>query len=716
MSARPSVVVCGAMACLVLELICLATVPGAGAQTQPLSPQQAPFSTTPADLPLSPDPQVAPITGPAPAAPPTAGSVRLAETARAASRTAPRGLGFGVFGLVGPYRRPSAPELFPGAGARLTGLVRDGKLFLSLHDAIDLALENNPDLEVSRYNLALADTDRLRAAGGGSLRGIDYTINETPAGVGGPGSPLLNSTANSPNPITPAVTDLTALNSTTPSVLNLSLAPAGPVAEPGNNIPLFDPQFILTGGYLRRSDTITLVSSGGTGTSGTGTSGTGTAGAGGTGAVTEAQPLHYIAANLAYLQGWSTGTQLTAIANNDSQVIYGGVSESNPFYRPSTSVTLTQPLLRGRGREVNLRYLRIANLNQRVSRLLFEQQVLDSVYGISRLYYDLVSQGENVDVKREALRAARKLEQDDAAQVEQGTLAPIELTRVSALATSSEFDLVQAEGLYRQQEVILRNQLIRTGSAVFRSSFTEIVPTDRIVVPATAERFDVPRLIQEGLARRPDISQAGLQVEADQVSANAARNQVLPQLNLYANAETRGSSEQSYEPLGSPGTGVPTVPQELALGGLRTSTIYQAGVQLTLPVRNRIAASDAARDMIQVREAEARRIKLQQQVREEIENAVIAVETAFAAYTAATKSRDYQAILLQAERDKLEVGQSTPLLIIQDESFLAQARSTEIAARSNYEKARISLDHSLGRLLEQNGIQLEDAIQGTLQP
>ena len=147
---------------------------------------------------------------------------------------------------------------------------------------------------------------------------------------------------------------------------------------------------------------------------------------------------------------------------------------------------------------------------------------------------------------------------------------------------------------------------------------------------------------------------------------------MLPQLNVYAKRGDARLVGQSYEPLGSAGTGVPTIPQALALGGLRTSTIYQAGVQLTLPVRNRLATSDAARDVIQVREAQARQIKLEEQVREEIENGVIAVETAYAAYAAATKSRDYQAILLQAERDRLEVGQSTQLLIVQDESYLGR--------------------------------------------
>lgn len=677
-----------------LTLLTLAAVP-------PLSVAQQP--------PQPLDPNVPSITAPLPAAPQPSSLVNGAAAARPAARINPQGLGFSIFGLVGPYHSPRVPQVFPGIGTRLAGLIHDGKLYLSAHDAIALALENNPDVEVSRFNLSLADTDIRRAQGGGSLRGIDYTVNEAPNGVGGPGSPLLNSTATSPNPTTPAVTDLTALNSTAPSVNNLSLNTAGLTPDTQANVPLFDPQFILSAGYFRRSNTVTL-----TGTAGTGTTGTGAAGDSGSGTATQTEALTYVAANFAYLQGFSPGTQISATANNDSQVIYGTRGELDPFYSPSTSVTVTQPLLRGRGRAVNLRYLRIANLNSKVSRLLFEQQVLDTIYGTERLYYDLVSLGENVQVQQEALRAALKLRQDDADQVIQGTLAPIELTRVSALASTSEFALIQAQGLYRQQEVILRNQLIRTGSPVFASSFTEIVPTDRIVVPPVEEKYNLPDLIEQGLARRPDLAQAGIQVQTNRITATTARNQVLPQLNLYANVEVRGSSEVSFEPLGSPGTGAPSIPQNLALGGLRTSTIYQGGVQLTLPVRNRIATSDAARDTIQLRESEARNLKLAQEAREEIENGVIAVQTAFAAYVAASKSLDLQLQLLDAERDRLSAGQSTQLLVIQNESYLAQARSTEIAARSNYQKAQISLDHALGTLLEKNNIQLDDAIQGSV--
>jgi outer membrane protein TolC len=99
-----------------------------------------------------------------------------------------------------------------------------------------------------------------------------------------------------------------------------------------------------------------------------------------------------------------------------------------------------------------------------------------------------------------------------------------------------------------------------------------------------------------------------------------------------------------------------------------------------------------------------------------VETAVVALQTAQAAYESATQSREYQSELLDAERDKLSVGQSTDLAVLQNEAYLAQAKSTEIAARSNWMKARISLDYALGDLLEKNHVELDDAIRGTLPP
>jgi outer membrane protein len=665
----------------------------------PVSAAQASAAAQKVDT-VVPDLPVAPaISAQQPAVPNTSSA---AVQQAAASRTEPTrdqiiGLRPNFLGFLGPYRRPRVPELFPGNGDRLKPLIRDGKLYLSLHDALALVIENNLEVEVERYNLQLAEADIVRASGGGNTRGIDYNIMQSPQGIGGPGSPLLNTSQTSTNPITPTIDDLTSLNSTNVTQNNLSQTGTQTYSA-GANLPYFDPSLIAEGGYLRRSDIVTIGNVTGTGLSSSGP-----------------DTLHYIAANIAYLQGFSTGTQIEGTVNNDSQVTYSSQSQNNPFNSPSTSVTVTQPLLRGFGRGVNLRYLRIANLDRKISHLLFQQQLIDTVYGTSRLYYDLVSLGENISVKQEALRAARKLYQDDSDQVEQGTLAPIELTRAQALVTSSEFDLVQAQGLYRQQEVILRNEIIRPGAPAFRASFSSIVPTDRITVPDQLEPLNVEQLEAQGLANRPDLAQAHLQVKSGEISVQGSRNNALAQLNVYANVQTRGSSEQAYEPLGSPaaaGTGTVTIPQNLALGGLRVATIYQAGVQLTLPLRNRIAEADAARDTIQLRQSAARTERLEDQIREEIENAVIALQTAESAYNAAVASRGYQEQLLDAERDKLALGQSTNLLVIQNETYLAQARSTEIVARSNWMKARIALDRALGNLLDKNNILLDDAING----
>ena len=607
-------------------------------------------------------------------------------------RSSPTGLD--PLHFFGPYRYPHVPELFPGSSARLQSLVHDGKLYLTAHDAIALAIENNLDVEIERYNLILADTDKRRAEGGGNLRGLDFTIAEPPNGVGGPGSPLLNTTATNPNPTTPTVTDLTSLNSTNQTQTNLSVSSTAPYSA-GPSVPLFDPNIFLESGYLRRSQSSSLIPPVGP---------------------TNTPPLDFITANLSYLQGFRTGLQAEATANDASQALLGSNSQRDPFSRPSTSFTLTQPLLRGGGSGVNLRYIRIANENRKVSRLLFEQQVLETVYGASRIYFDLVALGENVAVKQEALKAAQKLAEDDQAQVDLGTLAPIELVRAKALVSSSEFDLTQAQGLYRTQEVILRNLILRTNSPVFAVGFTEIVPTDRITVPEALAPTAVGDLIQQGLARRPDLAQSQLQVKTGEISASASRNQALPQLNVYANVQTRGASEQAYEQLGSQGTAIAVLPQNFALASSKVSTIYQAGIQLNLPLRNRTAEADAARDAVQVRQTQARTEKLADQIREDIENAQIAVETSFAAYKAALASRGYQEQLLQATRDLVEFGQATNLAVIQNQAYLAQAQSTEIAARSNYKKAQIELDRVLGDLLEKNGISLDDAVQGSLKP
>jgi outer membrane protein TolC len=142
--------------------------------------------------------------------------------------------------------------------------------------------------------------------------------------------------------------------------------------------------------------------------------------------------------------------------------------------------------------------------------------------------------------------------------------------------------------------------------------------------------------------------------------------------------------------------------------------LYEAGIQVNIPFRNRVAQSDAARDEIQLRQMQARLQQLENQVRDEIENALTALQVARSAYVAAVRSRQFQEQLLDAERQKLSVGASINFFIVQDEGYLAQSRSSEVVARSTYIKSRVSLERAIGTLLESHNIQLDDAVRGEL--
>jgi outer membrane protein len=599
------------------------------------------------------------------------------------------------YSVIAPFRAPRVPAFPTGPVFGIDSLVREGKLFLSLHNAILLALANNLNVEVSRYNLVAADTDLVRAKGGGNLRGVDFTVQQSPQGVGAATSPLLITAATgNASPTNVAVTDLSQVTQTG-NTTEANLSQNGTSTySPGPPVPIYDPTFTALAGYFRRADETSLLSSSSNSTPPPG-------------------PFNFVSLGADYQQGFSTGAQFDVYVDNASQVLYGPNSQYNPLHSPTTSLTLTQPLLRGCCRGVNLRFIHIAQLDQKISRLVFEQQVLETIYGVSRLYYDLVSLGENLGVKEESLAAAQKLYDDDKNQVDEGTLAPIELTRAQALLSSSRLDLIQAEGEYRQQEVILREQLLRRlGDSV--ANFAAIVPTDRILVPNTPPMLDIPALTQTALAARPDLGQAILQTRTAEISVKAAQNNVKPSLNLYANVQTRGSVLVPYEILGSAGTGQVIVAPDLTQGGLDLSTIYQAGLQLSLPLRNRIAQADAVRDAIQLRQSQGRNANLENDIRQEVENAAIALETAHQAYAAAVESRDYQQQLLQAEIDKLAVGASTNFMVVQDEAYLAQARSTEVAARSDWMKAQLTLDRALGNLLEKNNIVFDDVIKGQI--
>jgi outer membrane protein len=134
---------------------------------------------------------------------------------------------------------------------------------------------------------------------------------------------------------------------------------------------------------------------------------------------------------------------------------------------------------------------------------------------------------------------------------------------------------------------------------------------------------------------------------------------------------------------------------------------YEVGIQLNLPIRNRVAQADLARDELQLRTSETQCLKLENQAELELEDAVIGLRRARAAYQAAGRARVLQEQSLELERARLEAGLSTPFFVVQYQSYVAQARSTEVVARGTYFKAKAAMERVLGSSLEPTALALK---------
>ena len=570
-------------------------------------------------------------------------------------------------------------------------LLRSGNIYLSLSDAIALAIQNNLDIQLERYNMPAADTDLLRTKGGGLPRGLPYNVYEVPVGVGGPASPLVTSAATlAVGAVGSVPTNPSELGALSEQLDNLSLLQGIPFSS-GPAVPQFDPALVgqLNWTHTSTPDTDPL--------------------AFGTNAITGGTTN----ANAAYTQGFGPGTELNVGFDNSRYTTNSLQSAFSPYTTSSLGFTITQPLLRGFGLALNRRFIRISRNEQKIANLLVQQQLIATVYGVVRLYTDLVALDEDVKVKEETLASAEKLYTDTKAEVDEGTQAPIELTRANAQVYSIRQDLIDSRGLLEEQEAIVKNVITRRTDNDPEILNAAIIPTDTIEVPVNDELRPLQDLVKLAYSNRPDLRQAGFQVENSQITLKGSRNELLPEIDLVGTAQNSALAAQMnplLPPIDSPLlSGYGGALEQLAT---RKYPTYGIGLNITLPLHNRIAQADVTRDEILLRQSQVSEEQLRKQAQLEVEDAVIAMRRARASYEAAQQTEKLQQESLDVEQAKFNVGASTSFFIIQYESLLAQAKSTVVVAKSSYLKARAALERATGTILEDNHVSLGDAIRG----
>ena len=582
---------------------------------------------------------------------------------------------------VGPYVPREIPE--PAAkNTRIEDMIKDGRLMLSLSDAVTLALENNLDLAIARYNLSIADTDVLRANSGAQVRGVATgLVQGTPGGgIGGFGTGASGAGAG-------GTSGGAGGAGTGASGLVESTLGIGP--------PLHSYDPVVSAGLNLEHGTFPLASNVLSG------------------AVPFLQQNQGIA-NFDYAQAFRSGTDFSVDFNNTRSTDNTLTSTLVPQVQSAFRFTLRQRLLSGFGVGPNSRFIHIARNNREISDVSFRDQVIATVSQIQNIYWDLVNAYEDVKVKERSLSLAEKTMSDDREQVKLGAMAPIEVLRAESEVAARNQDLILSQNELQLQELLIKNAITRDLSDAVLGS-APVIPTDTMSVPDEEPVQPIQDLIGDALSHRPELAEARIDLNNRDISRKSASNALLPTVDLvawYGASGLAGMQNPNNSDL---------PPGSVARSGFSNAFAtlfrndfpdYAVGLNITIPLRNRAAQADQVRSQLEYRQAQLRLKQLQNQVGIEVRNAQYALQQNRARVITARKARDLGQQTLDIEQKKYALGASTSYQVLQLQRDLAQAESNLVTAMSAYEKSRVELDRVTGLTLLHTGIQIEQAEQG----
>jgi outer membrane protein len=602
---------------------------------------------------------------------------------------------------IAPYqaRHVDPPNL--SNTPRIDQLMHDGKLYLSLNDAIALALENNLDIAIARYNLNIADTDVLRARAGAATLGVNTGIvqNTPGGGVGGLGAQVGSGTGG--------------------TTLGAGGAGAGAGGLVGSTLgfgPLinsFDP---VVSGTLQedhfKQKTTNLFQ---------GVAPIGSSLIQNTGTV-----------NFAYQQEFTWGTNLNVGFNNSRTTTNSAFQGISPQILSNFKATFTQHLLQGFGFAPNTRFIHIAKNNRELSDVAFRLQVTTTVDQIENMYWDLVYAYENQRVKRESLAFSEKTLSDTKKQVEIGSLAPIESVRAQSTVAADQQSLTVANTNLELEQLLMKNALSRTLHDPVLAG-AEVIPTSTMEVPENEQVQPTEELVNQALHGRPELVEARIQLNSQQLSNKAVRSALLPTLDLFAyyGGGGLGGDQNALNTCANPPTQLqqvfgcaspgsafdPTFPTT-GLGGTynqlvnSTSPDKGVGLQLNIPLRNRAAQALQIRSELEYRQLQMSLQQTENRVSIEVRNAQFGVEQNRASVASARAAAEYARQSLDAEQKKYQFGTSTTTAVLQNRSALATAESVLLSAMAAFEKSRVELDRAVGTTLDHSGISIDDAARG----
>jgi outer membrane protein TolC len=552
-----------------------------------------------------------------------------------------------------PYTVPSLPGPRLTNSPRLQDLIVNGKLTLTLDDAIALALENNLEIAVTRYDLPIAQTDLLRAKGGGATRGVAGSYQSTTLFSG-------------------------SLGGGVGSAGGVGAGGAGGVLGGGidrvGSSPCCDPELRVSYGW---SNAITPLNY----------------------TVVSGVPIdttHQESASAGYSQGFLTGTSLfvsvssSRLSSNTTKSIF------NPELVSDFSAGVSQHLLRGFGTRTNARFIRIARNDVKYSTSVFRQNVIAALAVVMTSYYDLLADQESIRMAQGGLEYAQKLLENNQAETKIGPSAQYDVLRSQEEVALRQQVLLAAQNTFSQDGQSLKAKLSKSFNEELAK--VEIIPSDRLPEPRAEDVPTLAEALKEAASHRPEIEQVELNLLNQQVVIQSIHNSLLPSLDAYA----------SYYLAGLDGALSPTFTNILH----GTFPNYSVGVTLDMPLRNRTAQADAERALLEQRRLQVKLQDAKNQAVWDVNKAWSGVQQSRDQLDAVQKLVALARQVLEMQEEKSTLASATVEEVITAQQNLAIAQGHVVKAHATYAKALIQYEQATGTLLERNNIEMSDAVDG----
>jgi outer membrane protein TolC len=575
------------------------------------------------------------------------------------------------------YKRAYVPPPRLTNSSRIHDLIRANHLYLTVQDAIAIALENNIDLEIDRYAPLTAMWQYERAQAGGPLRGVtngNTLVNQVTSGQGVVGSQVsagLNTNngtggnggggaiVSQIGPVTanldPVLQNATGFSHTTMPQPNPLQSQTSALVDTRHIYNTVVQEGLLSGGYVQ------------------------------------------VAANESYLK-----------ENTPTDIL-------NPSVAPVVQFYMRHNLLQGFGAQVNNRFIRVARRNIEGSSETNRSQLLNLVSQVLNLYWDLVSDINEFKARQHTLEVAQKFYLDTRKEIEIGAVARVEIYRAEAEYTSRQRELAISEASVRQQENLLKNILSRNGLEDPQLEAVTVVPLDRIEIPSEEALPPLRDLVASAIRNRPDVALSLLNDQTAEISAQGTENGVLPQLQGIVAIASNGLAGTSVPQPGGIGADPKfTGGIGKALGQVFSFDYYtrRAAIVIQGAVHNRIAQGDYGVEQLQLRQGDLVSQRARNQLIVDISNQVVALRQARSRYVVAAETRALQEQLLTKEEQRFSLGSSTIENVIAVQRILTAAQQAEVASLATYSRARVSLDQVLGETLERNHVSMDDSVRG----